>query len=92
MKDAEIIDKLNIAWTELKRHGMLLGGKMQCIEHLGLGFCDGRDVSASRQPPVAHKASTSVLHYQSLRIVIDCRLIVEQRPCFVPWWPSLAEP
>lgn len=68
MKDAQVIHKLYIPRPEFERYGMLLGGKVQCVESLGLRLGDRRDGSRARKAPVACEGAARVLDNEALRV------------------------
>lgn len=91
MKDAQVVDKLNVADLELERHGALLGRKVQSVERLGLRLRDGRDVGAARQAPVAGKGPPGILDDEPLRRVALGGLVVEQWTGSVAWLAVFTE-
>ena len=44
MENAQVIDILYITFLKSKSNRMLFRYEMNCVESLGLSFCQGRDV------------------------------------------------
>lgn len=61
MEDTQVIDVLYVALSKVETNSVFLGGKMQGVEGLCLGFGDGRDIGGAREGVKTCEVATGVL-------------------------------
>ena len=79
MKDAEVVDVLDIALTKVKTHMKPLCKEVKRVECFGLGFSDGWDVGRSRKGLIPCKGPSGVLDDDSLFVPGRRGQIMQQR-------------
>ena len=62
MKDAQVVDVLDITLSEAQGGTVLLGNKVQGIQCFCLSFCDRRDILGSRLGQEAGEITARVLY------------------------------
>ena len=78
VENAEVVDILDIALTEIKTRMESLCKEVKSIECFGLGFGNGRDFRRSREGLIPCKCPSSILNYDSLFVLVGRGQIMKQ--------------